>query len=123
MQEEIELGNLAKMFLREQIKRECWDDMSIKGKTVKVCAFMLLHVHVLRMCGCTCVCVRMCVHACVCVCMCVRACVRACVCVHACVHVYMCACMYVCSKKKTLRKRRSMWLVSSCTLDVKENCI
>ena len=34
--EEIELSNLAKMFLREQIKKECWSDMAVKGKVAKV---------------------------------------------------------------------------------------
>lgn len=33
---EIELKNLANMFLREQIKGECWNSMSVKGKTLKV---------------------------------------------------------------------------------------
>ncbi len=36
VREEIELGNLANMFLREQIKGECWNSMAVKGKTVKV---------------------------------------------------------------------------------------
>ena len=36
VKEEIELSNLAKMFLREQIKRECWNSMSVKGKVIKV---------------------------------------------------------------------------------------
>ena len=36
VREEIELENLAKMFLRERIKRDCWDEMTVKGKTVKV---------------------------------------------------------------------------------------
>ncbi len=33
---EIEMVNLANMFLREQIKGECWDSMAVKGKTLKV---------------------------------------------------------------------------------------
>ncbi len=36
VREEIELKNLANMFLREQIKEECWNSMSVKGKTLKV---------------------------------------------------------------------------------------
>ena len=36
VREEIELSNLAAMFLRAQIKRECWDNMAVKGKTIKV---------------------------------------------------------------------------------------
>ena len=36
MREEIELSNLAKMFLREQIKMECWDSMTIKGRVIRV---------------------------------------------------------------------------------------
>lgn len=36
VREEIELGNLANMYLREQIKVECWDSMSVKGRTIKV---------------------------------------------------------------------------------------
>lgn len=36
MREEIELSNLANMFLREQIKSECWNSMSVKGKVIKV---------------------------------------------------------------------------------------
>jgi len=36
VQEELELSNLAKMFLRERIKEECWSNMTVKGKVVKV---------------------------------------------------------------------------------------
>ena len=36
VKEEIELNNLAKMYLRDRVKKQCWDDMSIKGKAVKV---------------------------------------------------------------------------------------
>lgn len=36
VQEELELANLAKMFLLEQIKKECWSGMAVKGKVVKV---------------------------------------------------------------------------------------
>lgn len=34
---EIELSNLACMFIREQIKTECWDGMAVKGHMLKVC--------------------------------------------------------------------------------------
>ena len=36
VREEIELNNLAKMYLRDVIKRQCWDKMKVKGKVVKV---------------------------------------------------------------------------------------
>ncbi len=36
VKEDIELSNLATMFTREQIKRECWDNMAVKGKIIKV---------------------------------------------------------------------------------------
>ena len=36
MREEIEFENLAKMYLREMIKRECWDEMIVKGRAVQV---------------------------------------------------------------------------------------
>ncbi|WAR21242.1 CFA43-like protein, partial [Mya arenaria] len=32
VREEIEFENLAKMYLREMIKRECWDEMVVKGR-------------------------------------------------------------------------------------------
>ncbi|XP_053407637.1 cilia- and flagella-associated protein 43-like isoform X4 [Mercenaria mercenaria] len=35
VREEIEFENLAKMYLREMIKRECWDDMVVKGRAVQ----------------------------------------------------------------------------------------
>ncbi|CAB3997164.1 cilia- and flagella-associated 43-like [Paramuricea clavata] len=35
VREEIELENLAKMFLRDVIKKECWDSMVVKGRGVK----------------------------------------------------------------------------------------
>ena len=28
---------LAEMYLRELIKEECWDSMTVKGKVLKVC--------------------------------------------------------------------------------------
>ncbi|XP_074642124.1 cilia- and flagella-associated protein 43-like isoform X2 [Tubulanus polymorphus] len=34
IREEIELDNLAKMYLRELIKKECWDDMVVKGRSI-----------------------------------------------------------------------------------------
>lgn len=43
VREEIELSNLAKMYLREQIKRECWDSMTAKGKVIKVRTCRLNH--------------------------------------------------------------------------------
>ena len=36
MREEIEFDNLAKIYLREMIKKECWDDMKVKGRAVQV---------------------------------------------------------------------------------------
>lgn len=35
VREEIEFENLAKMYLREMIKRECWDAMVVKGRAVQ----------------------------------------------------------------------------------------
>ncbi|XP_052225547.1 cilia- and flagella-associated protein 43-like isoform X5 [Dreissena polymorpha] len=35
VREEIEFENLAKMYLREMIKRECWDEMVVKGRAVQ----------------------------------------------------------------------------------------
>ena len=34
VKEEIEMGNLANMYLREMIKRECWEAMTVKGRVV-----------------------------------------------------------------------------------------
>ena len=36
VREETELSNLASMFIREQIKTECWDEMAVKGYVLKV---------------------------------------------------------------------------------------
>lgn len=36
VREKIEFSNLAAMFLREHIKRNCWDKMLVKGRTIKV---------------------------------------------------------------------------------------
>ena len=36
VREDIELSNLASMFFRYHIKRECWDEMAVKGKLIKV---------------------------------------------------------------------------------------
>lgn len=36
VREEVEFSNLAAMFLKEQIKKECWDKMVVKGKSIKV---------------------------------------------------------------------------------------
>ena len=33
---EVELSNLASMFIRDRIKAECWDGMSVKGHVLKV---------------------------------------------------------------------------------------
>ncbi|KAK3096042.1 hypothetical protein FSP39_022384 [Pinctada imbricata] len=35
VREEIEFDNLAKMYLREMIKRECWDNMKVKGRAIQ----------------------------------------------------------------------------------------
>ena len=37
VREEIEFENLAKIYLREMIKRECWDEMDVKGRAIQVC--------------------------------------------------------------------------------------
>lgn len=34
------MENLANSFLREIIKQECWDSMSVKGRSVKVTSFV-----------------------------------------------------------------------------------
>lgn len=36
VREEIEFENLAKIYLREMIKRECWDEMDVKGRALQV---------------------------------------------------------------------------------------
>lgn len=36
VREEVEFSILATRYLRDQIKRECWDKMAVKGKTIKV---------------------------------------------------------------------------------------
>lgn len=41
MHEEAELANLAKQYLRDVIKQECWDAMVVKGKVVKVSVPMI----------------------------------------------------------------------------------
>ncbi|XP_048745697.2 cilia- and flagella-associated protein 43-like isoform X3 [Ostrea edulis] len=35
VKEEIEFENLAKIYLREMIKRECWDEMDVKGRAIQ----------------------------------------------------------------------------------------
>jgi len=45
VQEELELSNLTKMFLRERIKEECWSNMTVKGKVVKVSHESLLTIN------------------------------------------------------------------------------
>lgn len=51
MREEIELSSLAKMFLREQIKSECWDSMTIKGKVIKVSELVYTYIVFIYMCA------------------------------------------------------------------------
>lgn len=36
VREKIEYENLAKLYLREVIKKECWDDMAVKGRSILV---------------------------------------------------------------------------------------
>lgn len=36
VRDEMEMADLEKMYLRELIKKECWDDMAVKGRSVKV---------------------------------------------------------------------------------------
>ena len=43
VREEIEFENLAKMYLREMIKKECWDDMVVKGRAVQVYICFQIH--------------------------------------------------------------------------------
>ena len=40
--EEIEISNLARVFIREQIKAECWDGMAVKGLVLKVHTYVQL---------------------------------------------------------------------------------
>ena len=35
--EELELANLAQLYLREVLRTQCWDEMKVKGKVLKVC--------------------------------------------------------------------------------------
>ena len=34
--EELELANLAQLYLREVFRTQCWDEMMVKGKVLKV---------------------------------------------------------------------------------------
>jgi hypothetical protein len=43
VREEIEFDNLAKRYLREMIKRECWDKMAVKGRAIVVRLGSLFH--------------------------------------------------------------------------------
>lgn len=36
VREEVNMDILAQMYLRELIKQECWDSMTVKGKVLKV---------------------------------------------------------------------------------------
>lgn len=36
MREEKEFQNIAKMFLAENIRKECWDEMTVKGRGIVV---------------------------------------------------------------------------------------
>lgn len=36
VREDIELSNLARVFIWDQIKTECWDGMAVKGYLLKV---------------------------------------------------------------------------------------
>lgn len=36
IKEEIEFDNLAKMYLKEKIKAECWDSLEVKGRSILV---------------------------------------------------------------------------------------
>lgn len=42
VREEIEFSNLAAMFLKELIKKECWDSMQVKGRTIVVSHSLLV---------------------------------------------------------------------------------
>ena len=35
--EELELANLAQLYLREAFRTQCWDEMMVKGTVLKVC--------------------------------------------------------------------------------------
>lgn len=45
LKEDIELANLAKMYLHNLIKKQCWNEMKVKGKAIKVCTIVHVHVH------------------------------------------------------------------------------
>ena len=51
LKEDIELASLAKMYLHNLIKKQCWNEMKVKGKAIKVCAMYMymhriyIHVH------------------------------------------------------------------------------
>ena len=46
MREEKELENLAKMFLADVIRKECWEDMIVKGRGIVVSLFKsIVHVY------------------------------------------------------------------------------
>eukprot|EP00062_Callorhinchus_milii_P026615 gi/632988938/ref/XP_007883377.1/ PREDICTED: WD repeat-containing protein 96-like [Callorhinchus milii] len=36
VREEIELDQLANQYLRQVVKRECWDKMTVKGRSLEV---------------------------------------------------------------------------------------
>lgn len=53
VREEIEFTNLAVMFMREHVKRSCWDKMAVKGRTIKVrgpivCCMPCVHTMVIN---------------------------------------------------------------------------
>ena len=44
MREVIELSNIAKLYLKEKIKQECWDSMEVQGKVIMVSVIKWLFV-------------------------------------------------------------------------------
>ena len=40
--EEMELSNLAQLYIKDVIKRQCWDEMMVKGKVIKASHISLL---------------------------------------------------------------------------------
>ena len=61
MREELELSNLANLYVREVIKKQCWEEMVVKGKVLKVLYVTLGHAVCDTVCGvwvggCTCGC-------------------------------------------------------------------
>ncbi len=44
IRESTEFDNLAKLFTRDVIKRECWDEMKVKGRGIQVTDYFLFKI-------------------------------------------------------------------------------